>query len=181
MGITQAGLGSYLQCSVIQVASLFGPVAVSATMQGQAAVAVVVSGIQVISAIGSIWTEDNDPSSKAAPEGGDPASRSASVFFTISALFMVATMAGHTWLANTPDYQSVTAPLERRKYGGGTVGETTGLVSRGRDEHDDHKSRLFRILKVNALYEIAVALVFTVTLVRRSFYKHVPCQSHASW
>ncbi|KAG6834896.1 hypothetical protein H0H93_006585 [Arthromyces matolae] len=45
----QAAVDSYLQTSVFAVASLYGPQALQATMSGQAAVAVAVSAVQVMS------------------------------------------------------------------------------------------------------------------------------------
>ncbi|KAI0761722.1 nucleoside transporter-domain-containing protein [Irpex lacteus] len=57
-GIAQAAAGSYLQTAVIAVASLCGPTAIQAVMTGQAAIAIAVSGVEVLSAAGSISTSD---------------------------------------------------------------------------------------------------------------------------
>lgn len=53
-GILQAAAGSYLQTAVVAVASLFGPATMQAVMGGQAAVAVAVSTVQVLSAGASL-------------------------------------------------------------------------------------------------------------------------------
>ncbi|KAH8830584.1 nucleoside transporter-domain-containing protein [Flagelloscypha sp. PMI_526] len=159
--VAQAGYGSYLQCAVVQIASVFGPIGMSVNMQGQAAVAVVVSGIQVISAMMSIWAHD-DQTTLASPSG-DPAATSASAFFTISAIFLLATTVAHAWLIRTPEYKRVAVSIEIQKPDI-LAQETATLISRGRENDEEHHSRLLAILKSNALYEIAVALVFTVTL-----------------
>ncbi|KAJ3892782.1 nucleoside transporter-domain-containing protein [Lentinula edodes] len=158
-GIAQAAFGSYLQNSVIAVASLFGPAAVQAMLAGQAAVAVVVSTVQVISAAASVNTSTD--------RAGDPEERSAFIFFGLSTIFLVFSAAAHRWLVSLPAYHSVAGALEARKPEPelGTDDERRILVSAGPSQGLlTQKQSIWRVAKTNVLYEIAVAYVFTVTL-----------------
>ncbi|KAF9482455.1 hypothetical protein BDN70DRAFT_853218 [Pholiota conissans] len=163
-GSAQAIVGAYLQTSVIAVASLFGPPAVQAMMAGQAAVAVAVSGVQVISAAASVWGKPSTFVSDGSAE-----ERSAFFFFFLSTVFLVASWAAHAWLIRMPIYQTVAAPLERgvKKLHAedGHERERWGLIS-SQPTHSPatDKVNALRIAKVNIPYEIAVAYVFVVTL-----------------
>ncbi|KAJ3548833.1 hypothetical protein NMY22_g1111 [Coprinellus aureogranulatus] len=157
-GATQAAAGAYFQTSTIAVASLFGPSAVQAMMSGQAAVAVAVSGVQVIS---SFTSTVGRPRSYAGD--GSAEEKSAFVFFLLSTVFLVATYFAHEILVRMPVYIRVA----------GSLGEEVGIlrgneghlrsVSRARSELED-SSNVLRIAKANANYEIAVACVFMITL-----------------
>lgn len=163
-GAVQASAGSYLQTAVIAVASLFGPAAVQAMMAGQAAVAVAVSGVQVMSAAASTWGKPSTFVSDGSAE-----ERSAFIFFTLSTLFLVASAAAHNWLINMPSYKAIAAPLEYQatKPHHTTLDSITAqpLVSRGRSEADDDRRQAIRVAKANIMYEVAVAYVFLITLV----------------
>ncbi|KAF8897201.1 nucleoside transporter-domain-containing protein [Infundibulicybe gibba] len=161
-GVVQAMAGAYLQTSVIAVASLFGPAAVQAMMSGQAAVAVAVSGVQVASAAASVWGEPRSYISDGSAE-----ERSAFIFFGLSTIFLVASAGANAWLARTPIYKTVAAPLEQyQKHLSvtGTGAEHTSLISRGQDDASDERGQIMRIAKANVIYEIAGAYVFVVTL-----------------
>ncbi|KAF8192532.1 nucleoside transporter-domain-containing protein [Pholiota molesta] len=136
-------VGAYLQTSTIAVASLFGPPAVQAMMAGQAAVAVAVSGVQVVSAAASVWGKPSTFVSDGSAE-----ERSAFVFFFLSTLFLL-----------MPAYHTVAAGLERgaKKY-----------QSEAGHERE-HWANYFRIAKLNMPFEIGVAYVFVVTLARGAF------------
>lgn len=158
-------MGAHLQTSVIAVASLFGPLAVQAMMSGQAAVAVAVSGVQVISAAASLSgktrTYDSD---------GSAEERSAFMFFTLSTLFLIVSAMAHAWMIKTPVYQRVAASLERgRKKTSGEIGHTDereSLVSGNTNiSAADDRANAFRVAKANITYEVAGAYVFIVTLV----------------
>lgn len=175
-GIAQAAFGSYLQNSVIAVASLFGPAAVQAMLAGQAAVAVVVSTVQVISAAASVHTSTESMDGPAAIDASDvlssrardPEERSAFIFFGLSTIFLVFSAAAHRWLVSLPAYHSVVSALEARKPEPelGTDDERRILVSAGPSQGLlTQKQSIWRVAKTNVLYEIAVAYVFTVTLV----------------
>ncbi|TFK43275.1 nucleoside transporter-domain-containing protein [Crucibulum laeve] len=159
-GAVQATAGAYLQTAIVAVASLFGPLAVQAMMSGQAAVAVAVSGVQVLSAATSVWGKPRTYVSDGSAE-----ERAAFLFFTLSTLFLLISAGAHAWLVSMPIYKTVAAPLERRrKPGPGTSDEHRGLVSGGREEIKNDTTNAIRVGKANLTYEIAVAYVFMVTL-----------------
>ncbi|KAH9482484.1 Equilibrative nucleoside transporter 1 [Psilocybe cubensis] len=163
-GASQAVVGAYLQTSVIAVASLFGPLAVQAMMSGQAAVAVAVSGVQVISAAASVRGK-----TRVYISDGSAEERSAFIFFSLSTLFLVVSAGAHSWMTKTPIYQQVAASLERgRKRTAGEIGhadEREGLVTHvSSTSAIEDTANAFRVGRANAIYEVAVAYVFIVTL-----------------
>jgi equilibrative nucleoside transporter 1/2/3 len=166
----QAGVGSYLQPSVVGTSALFGPTAVQAFGSGQAAVAVVVSGVQFLSAASSLSAAPKD--GVFATGDGKAEESSAFVFFGLSTIFMVATTGAHAWLTTMPAYKSAVGRLLKERAGLYVVaaGETQGLVSQRQTSVDDKKrndrDRLRRVAKANALFEVAMCYVFAVTLVR---------------
>lgn len=159
-GALQATAGAYLQTSVIAVASLFGPAAVQAMMSGQAAVAVVVSAVQVLSATAFLWRESRESSAVLEKTIPSAEERSASTFFALSTVFLIFCVAAHGWLVRLPIYKIIAAPLEQHK------NTTESLTSAGRSELPDGKARILRLAKDNIAYELAVAYVFVVTIVR---------------
>ncbi|KAJ7755653.1 nucleoside transporter-domain-containing protein [Mycena maculata] len=164
-GVFQAALGAYLQTAIIVIASLFGPTAVQALMSGQAAVAVAVSGVQVFSAVASVWGQSRESISTYV-SNGEPEERSASIFFGLSTVFLIVTAAAHGWLVTMPAYKAVAGSLENQKVvcESGNSDELRGLVSSGRDDSLDEKGHILRVAKANVIYEIAVSYVFVVTL-----------------
>ncbi|KAF8211499.1 nucleoside transporter-domain-containing protein [Mycena galopus ATCC 62051] len=164
-GMAQAALGAYLQTAVIVIASLFGPTAVQALMSGQAAVAVAVSGVQVFSAAASVWGLSPEKISTYV-SNGEPEAQSAFIFFGLSTVFLVVSAAAHGWLVTMPAYKVIAGSLEQHKDVGedGSSDELRGLVSTGRDEASDVKGQILRVAKANVIYEVAVSLVFVVTL-----------------
>ncbi|KAK7061413.1 nucleoside transporter [Favolaschia claudopus] len=163
--IAQAGLGSYLQTAIIVIASLFGPTAVQALMSGQAAVAVAVSGVQVFSAAASVWGLSQEQISTYV-SNGEPEEKSAFLFFSLSTIFLIVTAAAHAWLVRMPAYKAVARSLELQKDINEHTGsdELHGLVSRGRNQPSNVKADILRVAKLNFTYEVAVCIVFVVTL-----------------
>lgn len=169
-GIAQAALGSYLQTAVIAVASLFGPQAVQAMIFGQGAVAVAVSGVQLLSSAGSVWNLPEDAISTWVSDGSAE-ERSAFIFFALSTIFLVGSAIAHHWLIQSPLYDAVAAPLERQhgrsRSFSGELDERRALTSRSvKETWSEEKSRLVRVAKGNITYEVAVSYVFMATLVR---------------
>ncbi|KAG6919287.1 hypothetical protein DXG01_007419 [Tephrocybe rancida] len=164
IGVAQAALGSYLQTSVVAVASLYGPQALQAMMSGQAAVAVAVSSVQVLSSALFIW--------KSTPEqivanaiDGQAEKDSARVFFALSAIFLVISAFAHNILVSKATYKTLVAPLEQKFVSQmGTVEEQQALASIGRESFTSDKKRIIRVAKANVTFELAVAYVFIVTL-----------------
>ncbi|EPQ59608.1 delayed-early response protein/equilibrative nucleoside transporter [Gloeophyllum trabeum ATCC 11539] len=164
-GISQAAAGSYLQTSVIAVASQFGPAAMQALFSGQAAVGVAVSLVQVLSAAASVRGSDSDP-----PSDGKAEAKSAFVFFGLSFLFLLASAGAYIWMTRLPSYKAVVISSDSPRKGvihsADRVNptETHGLVSSGPTRHSDVKANILRIAKANLVYETSVAYVFIVTL-----------------
>jgi solute carrier family 29 (equilibrative nucleoside transporter), member 1/2/3 len=170
-GAAQAAAGGYFQTSLIAVASLFGPAAVQAMIAGQAAVAVVVSGVQVISSASSVRAGvDGEVNGDSSAE-----EKAAFIFFALSTIFLIASYLAHNWMIKLPIYDQVAGPLERTSQkitlgpeeGGSSHRRSISAVSlsRARAEVVEEYPNVIRVAKANALYEIAVACVFMVTLV----------------
>ncbi|THH08185.1 hypothetical protein EW146_g9079 [Bondarzewia mesenterica] len=180
--IAQAGAGSYLQTSVVAIASLFGPATMQAVMSGQAAVAIVVSSVQVISAGASLRSSAPASVLRARDSVGEAEAKSAFAFFALSTVFLVACAGANVWLTRMPAFKAIVAPAPldceppwaRARSLSVERGEHRPLVADGVDlspvglhEHADildAKSRIWRVAKKNVLYEVAVAYVFVVTL-----------------
>jgi equilibrative nucleoside transporter 1/2/3 len=171
-GIFQAAAGSYLQTSIVAIASLFGPSAMQAVMSGQAAVAVVVSSVQVVTAAMALWGIPEESIATFRIDG-ETESNAACVFFGLSTVFLVGVMAAHRRFVALPVYGAVVESrnkvvVERDE---GDADERHGLVSGGReDETFDKKTRILLVAKTNIIYEIAVAFVFIITLVSESLF-----------
>lgn len=143
-------------------------------ISGQAAIAVVVSVVQVVTSTLSVW--GSTPETIAAfisHDGiGDGMAEqdSARIFFGISALFMVSTFMAYAWMAQLPAYKATVGILEQKVKLEGALGSangTGGLVFR--DTHQaslEERNQIIRVFKANILYELALAYVYVITLVR---------------
>lgn len=161
IGAAQAALGSYLQTSVVAVASLFGPQALQSMMSGQAAVAVVVSGVQVMSSALFIWKSSAEQITANAVSG-DAETDSARVFFAFSTLFLLISGFAHNNLASKAIYKTLVAPLEHK------IVLETGNIEDGPFGQENFASdwhHIMQVTKANISFEIAVGYVFVVTLV----------------
>ncbi|RPD66694.1 hypothetical protein L226DRAFT_549482 [Lentinus tigrinus ALCF2SS1-7] len=166
--VGQAAAGSYLQTAVVAVASLFGPSAMQAVMSGQAAVAVVISGVQVLSALASV--RGSKPEAAAVASSSEPEEQSAFIFFGLSTVFLVVCAAVHSWLVSLPAYKSVVSQTMSRERL--DVAEETGLLEESGSSIDDRRhgkehgqtTQVVRIAKTNAIFNFAVGYVFVVTL-----------------
>ncbi|TDL29058.1 hypothetical protein BD410DRAFT_757726 [Rickenella mellea] len=167
-GTLQAAAGSYLQTAVVAIASLFGPPAMQAVMSGQAAVGVVVSAVQLLSAVASVRAAKAAKVLGEEYDEGKAEERAAFLFFALSTLFLVATMGAQAYLVRMPAYRRVVQPVESAKIG--EEEERTGLIAgrgdggRSEVEEQDEKGRIWRVAKANVIYEVAVFYVFVVTL-----------------
>ncbi|KAI0771979.1 nucleoside transporter-domain-containing protein [Trametes elegans] len=163
-----AAAGSYLQTAVVAIASLFGPAAMQAVMSGQAAVAVAISGLQLMSAMASV--RGTSPGVVTTAASSEPEAQSAFIFFGLSTLFLIVCAAVHVWLVSLPAYKATVAEAASRTRRD-THEHSALLDDSGRDDDGDHrhhredeKQHVMRIAKTNATYNIAVAGVFAVTL-----------------
>lgn len=162
-----SGCASYLSNSVFAGAALFGAPYMQSMMSGQAAVAVAVSSVQVISSAISVWgttplapaVSDTDPDGKAEE-------KSARIFFGISALYMIATLLAYRWLASLEVYTTTMGALEDNL--------KVRTVSDEADEQQAllpaalpiavEENQISRVFQTNLIYNFAVGFVFTVTL-----------------
>ncbi|RDX53586.1 hypothetical protein OH76DRAFT_1398710 [Lentinus brumalis] len=164
--IGQAAAGSYLQTAVVAVASLFGPSAMQAVMSGQAAVAVVISGVQVLSAAASV--RGSKPEAVASPS--EPEEQSAFIFFGLSTVFLVVCAFVHSWLISLPAYKLVVSQTMSRERLDAAEGAGLLEESGNSDDYDqqhgkrDQKNQVVRIAKTNGIFNFAVGYVFVVTL-----------------
>lgn len=166
-GIAQASAGSYLQTSIIAVASLFGPTAMQAVMSGQAAVGVAVSAVQVISAATSVH---GVPSPQQAV-GWKPEERSALAFFALSTVFLVFSAGAHAYLIRLPSYKAVVGQFSHIRQAARSdahdLEEDSSLISSSpRINAAEKREQILRVSKSNIIYNLGVAYVFVVTLVR---------------
>lgn len=170
-GVTSAS-GSYLQSSVVALASLFGHEAMQAVMSGQAAVGVAVSGVQVLSAAASTHRiAPPSPQSRDDELVRTPEETSASLFFALSTVFLFVTYVTHVWLKSLPAYKAIIA--RQRSHGIirlpsdslRSPDETRGHSS-GEAKGPSGKVQMFRLGRINLPYNLAVGYVFMVTLVR---------------
>src|SRR6266404_1308470 len=107
-GVALAGAGAYLQTSVIAVASLFGPSIIQSMMSGQAIIAVILSSVQLLSAVTSLRA------SEAGPTDGVAETTSARLFFCISASFLLVCGVANVWMTRLPSYRAVVPADEPR-------------------------------------------------------------------
>lgn len=124
-----------------------------------------------------------------AESDGKAEEKSARTFFFLSTVFLLLCAVANAWLTRMPEYKAVVAPVDelgsgwahgRRlstdlteqnplfspssRDGGGVVGE--------RIMRKEGWKRIWSVAKRNAIYEVAVAYVFVVTLVRLFHYSH---------
>ena len=164
-GIALAAAGAYLQTSVIVVASLFGPTVIQSMISGQGVVAVILSTVQLISATSSLHASD------VGPTDGVAETRSARLFFGISASFLLACYAVNAWMTRLPSFRAV-VPVDdeswKRRRLSVSADPRSPVIDAPHSSAPDSKAIWDRILSVarrNIIYEIAVAYTFMVTLV----------------
>ncbi|KAM6495656.1 Nucleoside transporter domain containing protein [Amanita muscaria] len=162
-GAAQASCCSYLQKAVITVGSLYGPAGLQPILSGQAAVAVVVSSVQVLSVATTTWSLPRESIATYVSDGSAE-ERAAFIFFACSTVFLLFCALAHSWLVRMPLYQRVAGFLEEKSQGkshhlADHAEEHTGLVAMHGSGRD-----IGRILKENIIYEFAVAYVFIITL-----------------
>lgn len=165
-GIVQAAAGSYLQTSVISVASLFGPTALQAMMAGQAAVGVAVSAVQVVSAASSLRGE---PIPGAVVVESSPEERSAFAFFALSTAFLILSAGAHAWLTRLPSYKAVVGQFSQIQHvargDSGVMEVDPAQVAPISKPGAEKRDQIIRVAKSNLIYNLGVAYVFIATLV----------------
>lgn len=168
---------AYCQSSVFVVASIFGPKAVQAVMAGQAAVAVVVSLVE-LGSVAKVLHSAVVPTSKELERNGrTPEELSAFVCFAFSTCILGVSLAAHSWMLKTPAYKSLILPIELRLLAKSSRGHeerqsllSSSVTSRRSSAflQETTFERIVRVAKANVIYEVAIAYVFVITLVRLS-------------
>lgn len=163
---------SYLSTATYAGASLFGAPYMQSMISGQAAIAVVVSVVQVVTSALSVWGSTPETIatfiSNDGVGDGTVEQDSARIFFGISALFMICTFMAYAWMARLPAYKATVGIMEENVKLEETLGsadETEGLVFRNTDQANlEEKNQIMRVFKANIIYEFALAYVYVITL-----------------
>lgn len=137
-------------------------------MSGQAAVAVAVSSVQVISSAISVYgSTPLTPVMSATDRDGKAEEESARIFFGVSALYAIATLLAYRWLASLPVYTKTMGALEDNLRARVALDEADELQALLPPALPDSAggNHILRVLKTNFIYNFAVGYVFTVTLV----------------
>ncbi|CCM03372.1 uncharacterized protein FIBRA_05502 [Fibroporia radiculosa] len=166
-GMLQAAAGSYLQTAVVAVASLFGHKAMQAVMSGQAAVGVVVSGVQVLSAAASMRNASPSPApSLEASASRTPEEVSASLFLGLSTIFLIITQGVHMWMMSLPAYKTLSSSRAISRISEPHSLDETQILTSETSVHKSlsGKTQIVRMAKLNLPYNFAVAYVFAITL-----------------
>ena len=154
---------------------------------GQAAIAVAVNAVQLVSAAVSLSRgEEPDNNGGGVPSilvkpGRSPEEASAFVFLALSTLFLGVSVLAHSWLLRMPAYKTLIAPmeLENKVVAEASEAETERqpLLPRNTDtlgeigsSEESPKARIIRVAKANVVYEIAIGYAFLVTLVGLFFF-----------
>ena len=173
-GALQAALGSYLQTSVVALASIFGPDAIAAYMTGGALVAVGVSLLKLF----TVYTrpghlnDDDLPSSLfqtlLEPHGGN-AARGATTYFYIAAAFISSGIAAYAYLYGKIPHDALKEDTPEPYQESGPESEPSevdyllGRVSNSPIPMSG--TSIWIVARKNASYNFAVFYVFVVTLV----------------
>ena len=164
------GLAASYHCTAVYAgAALFGAPFLRAVLSGQAAIAVVVSAVQVASAIIALW--GSSPMSVlvntmgAGGRDDQAEALAARIFFGVSAVFLCITLGSFTWLTRQPLYKSVTSALEQHRRAG-VADEHSGLLAdNSRSPSSAPNSDIYRVFRQNLVFMFSIAYVFVVTLV----------------
>ncbi|KZT62152.1 hypothetical protein CALCODRAFT_426720 [Calocera cornea HHB12733] len=164
MGMLLASAGSYTSNALVALASIFGPMAMQSVMSGQAAIGVLVSLVQLISAWLSLAGSGSTPAG---------AARSAFGFFGVGVIFLIGCLFSHGWLTSLRVYARAMEPWMNGTVGNNTPalqgeeGETTigesveSTVTMGQKR--DVRT-LWKVARKNLTYNLAVGYVFIITL-----------------
>jgi len=170
---SMAVAASYLSTAVYAVAALFGASFLRPVLTGQAASGVVVSTVQVASAITALWgsSPKSVPTEAIIADSrvGQAEEITARIFFGISAIFLCITLVAYTWLARQPFYKSITGVLEQH-HRVGDPDERTGLVvDHRRNPSPVPNSHIYQVLRKNSIFMFSLAYVCAVELVSAHF------------
>jgi len=142
-------------------------------VSGQAAVGVVVSTVQLVSAAISVWGASPEAIAAFIAGGGIgegvAEEQAARIFFGVSVLFMASTLTAHLWLTRQPLYKSIVgrAGLHKPQATIEDTDEHRGLIAVGPSASpSDSAPDVLRVFKANFIFMFSAAYTFTATLVR---------------
>ncbi|KDQ14089.1 hypothetical protein BOTBODRAFT_32877 [Botryobasidium botryosum FD-172 SS1] len=177
--LLSAAICGYCQTAVYAVVSQFGPAASQAAMSGSAAISVVVSVVQYITALTTTLARESDIRNGSFTRAGgtEVSNISAVCFFGLSTAFLLSSLAAHAWLVKTPEYHA--AMIAGSKRPEDTVvpntradgGETDWLLAG--DPRTDMSElipnttateEIIEVTKMNYRQNFAIAYVFIITL-----------------
>ncbi|KAG8821438.1 hypothetical protein FRC18_011331 [Serendipita sp. 400] len=150
VGAIQAAAVSFLLTAVVAYAAYFGPMAMQSIMSGQAAVAVVVSIIQLITILSTSSRGHHTTTPATEPQPTKtPVSRSASYFFFISTMALSFSYMAYRRLTRMPLFRSTVSTFEAAKVNQETAqyaalpeDEPTVPFSAGIDSDEDEEGAL---------------------------------------
>jgi equilibrative nucleoside transporter 1/2/3 len=129
------------------LASFFGSLAIQHVMSGQAAVAVVISLLQLLSVILAVGANSNsEREQKSQAIGFGSANTSAVIFFSTSTAIIVVALVAHWYLQRMPIYRDVMASFETHA-GNGLEEEEALLPPDTREEA--HETAPVKVLHVS--------------------------------
>ncbi|KAF8603545.1 hypothetical protein BDV93DRAFT_493461 [Ceratobasidium sp. AG-I] len=172
-GALQAALGSYLQTSVVALASAFGPDAIAAYMTGGALVAVGVSLLKLFTVYTRPVPLNNDelpPSlfQTLLEQHGGSAARGATSYFYIAAAFISSGIAAYAYLYGKiphDTFKEDTPELDQESVTETEPSEVDYLLGRVSNTPVPMSgASIWIVARKNAYYNFAVFYVFVVTL-----------------
>lgn len=192
-GVLQSCINSYFQTALVAIASWFGHQAIRSMFSGQAAVAVIISLLQLLSALESLRRADTAiPDSSITPfTERSTVDRAASTSFLVMTAGMLLALLSHAYLTRMTIYKEAVAEFEGR-LSPTTATEETPLLydqrqgSTSTSEDLSQAKRILRvsqlilkdaildisqILRINWTYNLAIFLLFFVTLVCMGIYR----------
>ena len=165
--------GACLSTSIFAAVALLGRPYMQIMVSGQAAVGVVVSTVQLVSAAISVWGTSPEAIATFIADGGIgegvAEQRAARMFFGVSVLFMASTSVAHLWLTRQPVYKETVGHADMHKHQD-TIEDTEedyGFITIGSGASpSDSVSDVLRVFKANFVFMFSVGYIFAVTLVR---------------
>ncbi|KIN95721.1 hypothetical protein M404DRAFT_165111 [Pisolithus tinctorius Marx 270] len=170
--IAMSASGVFLSTSVYAGAALLGSPYMQSTVSGQAAIAVIVSTVELISSTLSVWGASPETIATFIAEDGigdgKTEESAARIFFGVSVLYMAFTFAASVRLTKQPLYKSTVGLLDHQPKASEIAEddeERHRLVS-GRQNISSPKpsSDLWRVFKDNFPFMFSTAYTFIATL-----------------
>ncbi|KAI6047060.1 nucleoside transporter-domain-containing protein [Pisolithus marmoratus] len=170
--IAMSASGVYLSTAVYAGAALLGGPYIQSTVSGQAAIAVIVSTVELISSTLSVWGASPEAIATFIAEDGvgdgKTEESAARIFFGASVLFMAFVFAASVWLTKQPLYKSTVGLLDHQLKASEVAEddeERHGLVSsRQIISSPSPSSDLWRVFKTNLSFMFSTAYIFITTL-----------------